>query len=78
MRFVWVPSASAFVFEAEGETQALVTWTFDEEESNWRTRRGREGAYEVYELFLLLSLFLSLSVTILSKFLRLNLGSFFA
>lgn len=53
-RFVWVLSASSFVFEAEGETQALVRWTFDEEESSLRTRGGRERACEVHELFLLL------------------------
>lgn len=38
---MWVLSASAFVFEAAGETQALVRWTFDEEESS-RLTRGTE------------------------------------
>lgn len=57
MRFVCVPSASAFVFEAEGETQAPVRWTFDEEESRRHTRWGRERAYEVYELLSLASFF---------------------
>lgn len=42
MHFVWVLSASASVCETEGERQAVVKWTFDEEESSWRTRRGRE------------------------------------
>ena len=46
MRFVWVLSASAFVFEAEGETQALVRWTFDEESAHKERQRR---AYEVHE-----------------------------